>query len=276
MTATSCTWSAPPTLQLSTMAMTTASTGRLSVASVCRAELPEATSTISSGPAPTASAATSGAPVVLPVLVHRAHEEELEPVEARLLARGDNGADHLRQQHTRLLRAGAVGPAPDRLLLRRLGLGRPAERHDLVHVEVRARDDVHGDDLADAAGRDLRRVARRLHRRHVAADDDRHVAAAGLLVGDQFDRAALTAASAASTTAGNDRVSIMPSASVMVHSCNRCLCQSVMLSVGVCNVLSIDDPCQSTYDFPFRPATSAIACSAARWPTSMSRSSPPR
>ena len=47
-----------PISHVSTIAMTTASTGRLLVACVCRAELPEATSTYSSGPAPTASAAT--------------------------------------------------------------------------------------------------------------------------------------------------------------------------------------------------------------------------
>ncbi len=52
--------------QVSTIAMITASTGRLSVTRVWRAELPEATRTISSGPAPTASAATRNAPVSRP------------------------------------------------------------------------------------------------------------------------------------------------------------------------------------------------------------------
>src|SRR5262249_12627198 len=56
----------PPTSQLSTIAMITASHGRSRVASVCRAELPLANSTISCSPAPTASTATSGAPVSLP------------------------------------------------------------------------------------------------------------------------------------------------------------------------------------------------------------------
>src|SRR5207302_5857620 len=45
-----------PTDQLSTMARITESMGRLSVTAVCRAELPAAMSTTSSGPAPTASA----------------------------------------------------------------------------------------------------------------------------------------------------------------------------------------------------------------------------
>src|SRR5207248_11473466 len=49
-------FSTSPTYQQSTMARITESTGRLSVTVVCRAELPAAISTTSSGPAPTASA----------------------------------------------------------------------------------------------------------------------------------------------------------------------------------------------------------------------------
>src|SRR5690606_28346068 len=52
-------FTSPPTSQVSTMAMITASHGRRSVKTVCRAELPVATITTSSSPAPTASAATT-------------------------------------------------------------------------------------------------------------------------------------------------------------------------------------------------------------------------
>src|ERR1044071_4709405 len=59
-------FSTSPTYQQSTMARITESTGRLSVTTVCRAELPAAISTTSSGPAPTASAETTMFPISFP------------------------------------------------------------------------------------------------------------------------------------------------------------------------------------------------------------------
>ena len=52
---------------------------------------------------------------------------------------------------------------------------------------VRARDDVDGDHFAHAAGGEAAGVGGGLHRGHVAADDRRDVAAAGLLEADEFD-----------------------------------------------------------------------------------------
>src|SRR5215468_6933451 len=52
-----------------------------------------------------------------------------------------------------------------------LHLGLAAQREDEVHVDVRAGDDVRGDDLADAGGAVLPGLDRRLHRGDVAADD---------------------------------------------------------------------------------------------------------
>ncbi len=79
------------------MAMTTESIGRLSVAVVCRAELPAAINTTSSGPAPTAA-----------FLVERTDHQELEPLDALLLPRGDHSADDFRELHGRLLGFGGV------------------------------------------------------------------------------------------------------------------------------------------------------------------------
>src|SRR5262249_49878691 len=62
-----------------------------------------------------------------------------------------------------------------------------AERQHQVDVGVRARNDVHADQLAHALRGALTGLGRRLHRRDVAADDGGHVAAADLLVPDQLD-----------------------------------------------------------------------------------------
>jgi hypothetical protein len=56
-----------------------------------------------------------------------------------------------------------------------------------IQVRVRARDDVDGHELADAAGGGGAGVRSRLHGRHIAAHDGSHVAGADLLPADQRD-----------------------------------------------------------------------------------------
>ena len=192
--------------------------GRLLVTCVCRAELPEATSTHSPGPAPTASAATTNAAGLLALGVDVPDEHELQPVERLLLARRDDGPDHFAELHVpRFPPAAPRPPAAGRprrfpSARREDGEGHPSTMETArtgpaavdrrrrpvyscplassarpsgitdVHVGVRARDDVHRHHLADAAGGHLAGVHGGLHRRDVAAHDDGDVAAAGLLV----------------------------------------------------------------------------------------------
>src|SRR5205807_2277437 len=157
--------------QLSTMAITTRSTGFLSVDCVWRAELPEQMSTTSSGPAPTASAATRGFPESRPSSSRAFTTRSLSP----------SRFGSLRVETTvPTTLASCIGSpfgraeARPTLLLRRR-CGRAAERHDHVDLIVRPGDHVHGDDIADAACRRLRRVARRANGRDIAANDDRGV-----------------------------------------------------------------------------------------------------
>src|SRR5262249_11154307 len=77
-----------------------------------------------------------------------------------------------------------LAAAPVELLL---DLALAAEREDQIHVEVRAGEDVRGDDLPDPPGACLAGVDRGLHGRHVAPDDRGDVAAARLLVPDELD-----------------------------------------------------------------------------------------
>ena len=66
-------------------------------------------------------------------------------------------------------------------------LGGSADRHGLAEALVRLRDHVHRRHLADPRGRRRAGVGGRLHRRHVAAHDRRHEAAADRLVAHQLD-----------------------------------------------------------------------------------------
>ena len=68
-----------------------------------------------------------------------------------------------------------------------LAAGGLADRQRVFEVGVRARDDVHRHELADAARRGGAGVGRGLHRRDVAAHDGGHVAGADLLPADQRD-----------------------------------------------------------------------------------------
>ncbi len=58
----------------------------------------------------------------------------------------------------------------------------------LVELGVRARDDVHGHELADARGRLGAGLGGRLDGADVALDDDRHEAVADLLAADDASR----------------------------------------------------------------------------------------
>ena len=62
----------------------------------------------------------------------------------------------------------AACPSSVRSPLRAVG---PAERQDLIDIDVRPRNDVDGDHLADALRGALPGLGRRLHRRDVAAHD---------------------------------------------------------------------------------------------------------
>src|SRR6187399_1577412 len=76
-----------------------------------------------------------------------------------------------------------------------------ADRKRVLEVGVRPRDDVHRDQLADAAGGGSAGIGRGLHGGHVAAHDGGHVARADLLQPTSVTLAALTIASAASIMA---------------------------------------------------------------------------
>src|SRR5215213_5328697 len=66
-------------------------------------------------------------------------------------------------------------------------VARPAVvREHALDLAVRARDDVDADQLADAAGGGRARVRRGLDGAHVAADEDRHVAGADVLLADEL------------------------------------------------------------------------------------------
>ena len=108
--------------------------------------------------------------------IHRAGHEQLVADEPRVLPRGDNGPDDAGQDHR------------DRFLATYgLADGGLADRQRVLEVGVRARDDVHRHQLADAARRGGAGVGGRLHGRDVAAHDGGDVAGADLLPADQRD-----------------------------------------------------------------------------------------
>ena len=66
-------------------------------------------------------------------------------------------------------------------------LGGVVERQHVVHIRVRARDDVDGDHFAHAAGGEAASIRRGLDGGDVATDDRRDVTPAGLLEADEFN-----------------------------------------------------------------------------------------
>src|SRR5262245_58865570 len=153
--------------------MIVASTGRSLVAAVWRADEPDAYSTISPTPAPTASAHTTMPPDA---------SGWPSTSQARTTRRGN-------PSRVGSLRVATSVPMTlpstmARLLLRRAGA---AERQHGVDVGVRPRDHVDRDHLADALGGALAGLGGGAHRGDVAAHDRGDEAAAGLLVTDQLD-----------------------------------------------------------------------------------------
>src|SRR5215204_4916495 len=63
--------------------------------------------------------------------------------------------------------------------------GAAVAREHALDLAVRARDDVDADEFAHAPRRGRARVGRRLDRADVAADEDRHVAGADVLLTDE-------------------------------------------------------------------------------------------
>src|SRR5512146_2755568 len=168
--------------------MITASHGRSRVASVCRAELPVATSTTSPTPAPTASAATTNDARSLfstsrcrttrnfsPSIVGSWRLATIVPATRprttlRLLS------PRLPGRKSAELPGPEAGALRDRGLAHLLGLVLPAEWQHQVDVHVRPCDHVARDQLADLLGVLDAGLHRGLDRGHVAADDRRHVA----------------------------------------------------------------------------------------------------
>src|SRR5688500_3331 len=74
----------------------------------------------------------------LAVRVHRARHHQLVADEARIFPGGDNGPDYAGEDHGELRLGAGVGLA---------------DRQCVLEVGVGPRDDVHGHELADAAGR---------------------------------------------------------------------------------------------------------------------------
>src|SRR5258706_13512718 len=161
------------------MARITESMGRLSVTVVCRAELPAAMSTTSSGPAPTASAETMAFPLSFPsssrgrttrslmpwMLSSLRVETTVPTTRASCMVSSGLGCWDVG------MLGGATFQHPNVPTSQLLGLlfplrrrRRPAQRHHRVYLIVRARDHVHGDHVADSAGCRLRRVALRADR----------------------------------------------------------------------------------------------------------------
>src|SRR5262245_43997343 len=153
----------------STMPTITESTGLSRVASVRRADEPAETSTTSSRPAPTASAATT------------------RPPDGESLSSSSRTTRSLRPERPASLRVETTVPTTWPRITRSLpGSFALADGQHVLERRVRTRDDVDGDDFADAGGRRLAGFGRRAHRRDVAADDRGDIAAADLLVADQL------------------------------------------------------------------------------------------
>src|SRR6267142_2416450 len=146
----------------------TASTGFSRDTSVMRADDPWATSTSSSAPAPTASAATTNAPTGLKWASTSRTSSSLSP------------------RSPASLRVDTTVPITCARIIAALLLGarnlRAVDRQHLFEHAVRARDDVHAHDLTHLGRGGRTRLGRGAHRGHVAAHDGRHVAAADLLV----------------------------------------------------------------------------------------------
>ena len=101
----------------------------------------------------------------------------LAPEQALVLAGGDDRADDAAEDHE-----AARPPGGAAAYLRGL-----ADGEHVLEVRVRARDDVHGDQLAHAARGGGAGVGGGLDRGHVAAHQRRDVAGADLLVADERD-----------------------------------------------------------------------------------------
>src|SRR5688572_2380287 len=149
----------------------TESTGLSRVASVRRADEPAATRTTSSRPAPTASAETTSWPVGLSPSSSSRTTSSLRP----------DRPESLRVETT----VPTTWPRITRSLPSAGGFALADGQH-VLERRVRARDDVHGDDLADARGGGLAGLGRGPHGCDVAPDDRGDVAAADLLVADQL------------------------------------------------------------------------------------------
>src|SRR5689334_6204908 len=150
--------------------MIVASTGRFCVTCVWRADDPDAYSTTSPRPAPTASTAIAIAPVGLPSTSQARTTRSLSPSSVGSL----RVATSVPMTLPRTIESLLVGAGP-------------AERQHRVDVGVRPRDHVDRDDLAHALGGALAGLGGGLHGRDVAAHDRGDVAAAGLLVAHELD-----------------------------------------------------------------------------------------
>src|SRR5439155_21098569 len=149
----------------------TASTGFSRETSVMRAEEPWASSTTSSAPAPTASAATTKLPVGLNAPSSSRVSRSLRPERPRSLRVETTVPRTCASSTPGLLLGDGFGPADG--------------QHVLEHA-VRARDDVDGHDLAHLGGRGGAGFGGRPDGRDVTADDGGDVAAADLLVVHQI------------------------------------------------------------------------------------------
>src|SRR6185312_13737896 len=128
--------------------MIVASTGRFCVTWVWRAELPDAYSTTSPIPAPTASTATAIAPFGLPSTSQARTTRSFSPSSVGSLRLATSVPMTLpRTTRTYLLAAVAAGAT---------------ERQHRIDVRVRARNHVHRHDLADALCGALAGLGRRL------------------------------------------------------------------------------------------------------------------
>src|SRR5262245_43248026 len=150
----------------------TESTGFSRVASVRRAEDPAATRTTSSRPAPTASAETTICPVGL------------------RLSSSSRTTRSLRPESPASFRVETTVPTTCPSIMRALlpvgGFGL-ADRQHVLEGGVRPRDDMDGDDFADARRGGLAGFGRGPDGGDVTAHDRGHVPAADLLVADEAD-----------------------------------------------------------------------------------------